>query len=194
MEILLHGYGDIGENFLLLGALLSEFLPDTLFVAIDGPIACKAMPSRKQWLSPQKNNHTQLLKEIKTLTPLLNQYISKLLKTYNIPAEKLAFLGFSQGARIALHSGLRRPKCAGVVAFSGSYLDDPIATSLSQPPILIIHGAQDKKTPVTLARKSYEQLNALKMPATLILLPGTEHDITPKGVTLAGEFLKNCLN
>lgn len=192
--VLFHGYGDIGENFLFLGALLGQFLPDTLFVALDGPIDCKTIPSGKQWLSASKNNRPQLLKEIKNLTPYLDRYLDDLLKTYDIPPEKMAFLGFSQGARIALHIGLRRPTCAGIVAMSGSYLDDPSAVNLSQPPILIIHGIEDQKAPVSLARESYKRLNELKMPVTLILLPGIDHDVDPQGLTIAGEFLKDCFS
>ena len=191
--VLFHGYGDIGENFIFLGALLGQFLPDTLFVAPDGPIACKTIPYGKQWLSASKNNQAQLLKEIKSLTLPLNQYLDNLLKTHDIPPEKMALLGFSQGARIALHIGLRRPMCAGIVAMSGSYLDDPSAANLSQPPILIIHGVEDKKAPVSLARESHKRLDALKMPVTLILLPGVDHDVDPQGLAIAGEFLKDCL-
>ncbi len=192
--VLFHGYGDFGENFIFLGAILGQFLPNTLFVAPDGPIDCKAIPSGKQWLAASKNNRTQLLKEIKNLTPSLNQYLDNLLKTYDIPPEKMAFLGFSQGARIALHIGLRRPTCAGIVAMSGSYLDDPTAKNLSQPPILITHGVEDQKAPVSLARESHKRLDALKMPVTLILLPGIGHDIDPQGLEIAGEFLKDCLS
>jgi phospholipase/carboxylesterase len=192
--VLFHGYGDIGENFLFLGALLGQFLPDTLFVAPDGPIACKNIPSGKQWLRTQKNNQTQLLKEIKTLTSSLNRYLDDLLKVYNLPPEKMAFLGFSQGARVALHVGLRRPLCPGIVAMSGSYLDEPSAVNLSHPPILITHGVEDQKAPVALAQESHTRLEALKMPVTLILLPGVAHDIDPQGLTLAGEFLQECLS
>ncbi|MBL8677379.1 MAG: hypothetical protein JNJ47_08225, partial [Alphaproteobacteria bacterium] len=84
--------------------------------------------------------------------------------------------------------------CAGIVALSGSYLDDPSAMNLSQPPILIIHGTADQKAPVSLARESYKQLNALKMPVTLILLPGVDHDVDPQGLEIAGEFLRDCLS
>jgi len=192
--VLFHGYGDTGENFLLLGALLREFLPDTLFVAPDGPIACKHSHSGKQWLSAPKNNRSQLLKEMKTLTPSLNRYLDNLLKKYGILSEKLAFFGFSQGARIALHIGLRRAQCAGIIAFSGSYLDDPTAMNLTRSPILMIHGLEDQKVTASLARESYKRLEALKMPATLILLPGVGHDIDPQGLQIAGEFLRECLS
>lgn len=194
MVVLFHGYGDDSENFLILGALLGHMLPDTLFVAIDGPIVCKNISSGKQWLKTPKNKERQLLKEIKNLTQSLDQHLNNLLKIHDIPSEKMALVGFSQGARIALHIGLRRPACAGIVAFSGSYLNDPSAIGLSHPPILIIHGNEDQKAPISLARESYKRLDALKMPVTLIILPGVAHDIDPQGLAIAGEFLKECLS
>ena len=74
--VLFHGYGDNAENFLLLGALLGQAFPNTIFAAVEGPLACKAIPFGKQWFRSSKNNHSQLLKEIKTLTPFVNQYLT----------------------------------------------------------------------------------------------------------------------
>lgn len=192
--VLLHGYGDFGENFLFLGALLGQLLPNTLFVAPDGPFPCKNISSGRQWLKASSKDRPALLKELKTLTPAMNRYLDTLLNQYDIPPEKLAFLGFSQGARIALHVGLRRPQCAGIVAMSGSYLDDPSAKTLSPHPILILHGENDQKAPVSFADESYKRLEKLHMPVTLILLPGVEHDVAPQGLMIAGEFLKECFS
>ncbi|MBS0185406.1 MAG: dienelactone hydrolase family protein [Proteobacteria bacterium] len=194
MVVLFHGYGDNPENFLVVGVLLGQILPNTLFVAIEGPISCKNIPSGKQWLSTPKNKKPQLLKEIKNLTQSLNQYLDNLLKKYNISTEKMALVGFSQGARVALHLGLHRPKCGGIVALSGSYLNDPTEKNLFQPPVLIIHGTDDQKAPLSLARESYKNLDALKVPVTLITLAGVDHDIAPEELELTGEFLKECLS
>lgn len=192
--VLFHGGGDVNENFIFLGAILGQFLPHTLFVAPDGPIASKTIPGGRLWYSTPKSNKAKHLKEINNLTSSLNRYLDNLLKTYDIPPERILFLGFSQGALIALHVGLRRPQCAGIVAYSGSYLDDPAAKNLSQPPILILHGDKDQKAPVSLAQEAYKRLDALKMPVTLILLPGIGHDIEPQGLRITAEFLKDCLS
>lgn len=191
--VLLHGYGDTAENFIMISVLLSNFLPKTLFVAINGTSVCKTIPGGRQWLSASQNNKPQLLKEIKALELPLQKYLNKLLKKYDIPAEKLAFFGFSQGARVALHMGLNLPKCAGIVAFSGSYLDDPKATDLANLPVLIVHGDADQKAPVALAKESYAKLDALKIPVTLAILPGVPHEVDPQGIAIAGQFLQACL-
>lgn len=192
--VLFHGYGDTAENFLFLSASWAEFLPNTLFVALEGPIACKNIPAGKQWLRASSKNRDQLLKEIKLLTASLNRYLDGLLKTYGLSPQKLALVGFSQGSRVALHVGLRRPLCAGVVGFSGAFLDDPTDLRLSRPPVLLIHGVEDTKAPSSLARESYKSLEALHVPVTLFLMPGLGHDIDPRGSAIAGEFLNDCFS
>ena len=191
--VLFHGYGDNGENFLFLSAFWAELLSNTLFVALDGPMTCKDIPGKK-WLRASNKDRPQLFKEINLLTLSLNRYLDDLLKKYGIPPEKMALVGFSQGARVAFHVGLRRP-CAGVVAFSGSFLDDPTTKlRFPYPPILIIHGTEDSKAPSSLARESYKRLEALQVPVTLFLIPGLGHDIDPRGSGIAGEFLNDCFS
>lgn len=194
MVILFHGYGDTAENFLFLGLSWAELLPNTLFVALDGPMACKDIPSGKKWLNASSKNHPQLCKEMNLLALSLNRYLEGLLKRYSIPPEKIAFVGFSQGMRVALHVALRHP-CAGVVGFSGAFLDDPTTKlQASPPPTLLIHGLEDSRAPSSLAREAHKRLEALQVPVTLFLMPGLGHDIDPRGAGIAGEFLKECLS
>lgn len=191
--VLFHGYGDVGENFLFLSAFWAELLPSTLFVALDGPMSCNDIPGKK-WLRASSKNRASLIKEIDLLALSLNRYLDGLLKKYGISPEKMALVGFSQGARVALHVGLRYP-CAGIVAFSGSFLDGSTSKlRLPAPPILLIHGVDDLKAPSSLARESYKCLEALRVPVTLFLIPGLGHDIDPRGSGIAGEFLKDCLS
>ena len=53
----------------------------------------------------------------------IEDYIKKIKIAYNIKNEKIFLFGFSQGAMIALHYGLRETeKYAGILAFSGSLI------------------------------------------------------------------------
>jgi phospholipase/carboxylesterase len=81
-----------------------------------------------------------------------------------IPAEQILLAGFSQGGVIALHTGLRYPQpLAGILALS-TYL--PLADSLATEaaaanravPIMMAHGTQDPVVPLSLARKSRDEL------------------------------------
>jgi hypothetical protein len=66
----------------------AELFPNTLFVALDGPMACKDMPGKK-WLRVTSKNPAQLFKEINLLALSLNRHLDGLLKRYNRPLSKL---------------------------------------------------------------------------------------------------------
>lgn len=192
LVVLFHGDGDTGRNFVLLGRLWQKILPNTLFVAPNAPRDCKRILG-KQWVSMGRKNAGQLLRELKALMPSLNRFLDSLLKTYGLPSEKLALVGFSQGVRVALHAGLRRP-CAGILAYSGAFTDDPTKQLLSHSPVLLIHGLEDPNAPFSLAQKAEKRLKARKIPVTLSFLPQVGHEIDPRGLEMGGKFLKDCLS
>lgn len=73
-----------------------------------------------------------------------------------IPAQRIVLAGFSQGAALALHTGLRHAQpLAGIVALSG-YL--PLAASLAaeahaanaRTPVFLAHGTMDNVVPLRL--------------------------------------------
>jgi len=200
--VLIHGYGANGEDLLSLGSAWASLLPNTLFVAPDGPDTSELNPFGNQWFGlgdwdpAQKLTETQIdrmVKDIQGLTPSFNRYLDELLEIHGLPSEKLALVGFSQGAMVALHLALHRPLCAGVVAYSGAFLDDPKETKISHPPILLIHGLDDQLLAPFFSQMAEEHLKALHVPVTLSLLPGLSHGIDERGLNIGGAFLKKNL-
>ena len=123
--VLIHGYGSDGEDLLSLGKSWGSLLPNTLFVAPHGPVACEMNPSGNQWFGLKDWESLRILKEIQALTPVFNRYLDGLLKSHNLPSNKLALVGFSQGAMLALHVALHRPQSAGVVPTRELFLMTP---------------------------------------------------------------------
>jgi phospholipase/carboxylesterase len=78
-------------------------------------------------------------------------------------AYKIILAGFSQGAAMALHLGLRhQDKVAGILAMSGYLLesaDRPAPPSKGSMPITILHGNADDVVPIRAAEVA---LNSLK--------------------------------
>lgn len=201
--VLIHGYGSNGKDLLALGQAWAPQLPNTLFVAPDGPTPSDLNPYGNQWFGlddwnpSQKMTKVQLarmVKDIQTLTPSFNRYLDQLLKTHDLPPEKLAIVGFSQGAMVALHLGLHRPQCAGVIAYSGAFLDDPQEVKIAHPPVLLIHGMDDQLLSSTFSKIAEGHLKHLHVPVTLSLLPGLGHGIDEAGVEIGATFLKKHLD
>ena len=194
LVVLIHGYGADGEDLLSLGKAWASLLPNTLFVAPQGPTVCEVNPSGNQWFGLRDWDPVRILKEMQALTPSFNRYLDELLKTHNLPPEKLALVGFSQGATMALHVALHRPQCAGVVAYSGGFIDDPHELKIARPPILLIHGMDDQVLPPSFSQMAEERLKIIGIPVNLTLIPGLEHGIDGKGLGMGGAFLKEHLH
>ena len=73
----------------------------------------------------------------------------------NEPASKIILAGFSQGAAMALHVGLRhQDRISGILAMSGYLLqsaEHPVPPSEGQIPIRILHGNADEVVPIKAA-------------------------------------------
>ncbi len=84
-----------------------------------------------------------------------------------IPAEHTVLGGFSQGASVALHAGLRYPhRLGGIIVLSGELvLPDLLARERhpanAETPILMIHGTEDESIPLEDARRSRDRLREL---------------------------------
>lgn len=193
LVILIHGYGADGEDLISLGNAWAKELPTTLFVAPHGPLVCEMNPSGNQWFGLEDWDPNRILKEIQHLAPSLNSYIDNLLKTYELLSEKLAFVGFSQGAMLALYMAFHRSTCAGVVAYSGAFLDDSQEQKGGNPPVLLVHGVEDQIIPPSFSQLAEEHLKTRNVPVTLSLLPGLGHGIDGRALGMGGAFLKDCL-
>jgi len=200
--VFLHGYGANGHDLLSIGKVWAPLLPNTLFVAPHGPDESKINPSGNQWFSLDDWDPDQLLTptqisrmltDIQTIAASFNRYLDNLLKTHNLLPEKLALVGFSQGSMFALHIALHRPQCAGVVAYSGAFLEDPTKPNTSRPPVLLIHGQEDRLVSPTYSQMAEERLKSLKIPVTLALVPGIDHGIDERGLAVGGAFLRKHL-
>lgn len=191
--VLIHGYGSDGNDLIELGKAWASLLPDTLFVAPHGPTVSEQNPDGKQWFGLRDWNPPQILKEVQELTPSFNRYLDDLLKENGVTPDKLAIVGFSQGAMLALHIGLHRPMSAGIVAYSGAFLYDPSELMVARPSVLLVHGTEDQVLPVTFSQHAEQHLKALNIPITYSELPGLQHGIDGRAMGLGGAFLKEKL-
>ena len=86
---------------------------------------------------------------------------------HGIPGVRTVVGGFSQGAVVAMHAGLRyRQPLAGIVVLSGELLLPELLAEERHPaniatPILMIHGTDDLAIPLAEARLGRDRLRAL---------------------------------
>jgi phospholipase/carboxylesterase len=197
LVVFLHGYGADGNDLIELGRAWQNLLPETAFVSPHAPELCGQAPPGRQWFPLTFRNKDERWVGVNKAAPALDHFIGEELRRNNLSGSSLALVGFSQGAMMALHVGLRRPeRPAAIVGYSGLFvLPDgakPEAVSGEikvRPPILLIHGDHDDLIPAQALFLSAQSLSALEIPTEWHLSAGLGHGIDQDGLRHGGEFL-----
>ncbi len=192
LVVLLHGHDSDGQTLINHALNWAPTMPKAEFLAAEPGMARDGVPSGRQWFDMADASPDKMIKGIKTVAPLLDNFLDEMLAKRRLPESHLALVGFSQGAMLALHVGLRRPKqMAAIAAFSGAVFDlDSLSSEIrSKPPVLLIHGESDPVVPFVTMTDTKSVLKAHGVPVKSLKRPGLRHEMDDDGVIAAGEFL-----
>jgi carboxymethylenebutenolidase len=94
----------------------------------------------------------------------------------DVDPDRMALLGYSQGAFLALNDAPSDPRIRAVVAFYGGLSPGffPVAQE-NMPPTLLFHGTADRIVPVRRSLQTLELLRRAGRPADLVVYPGAGH-------------------
>jgi predicted esterase len=171
--IALHGRGATAEDIL---ALAAEVAPPG--VALLAPQAAGNTWYPYRFLEPVARNEPYLSSALQTVTDLIDQ-----LMTRGVPAEKIALLGFSQGACLALETAARNARRYGaVIGFSGGLIGPPGTTfdydgSLAGTPVFIGSSDVDPHIPKERVEESAAALRRLGGDVDARLYAGMGHTV-----------------
>ena len=189
--LLLHGYGSSGSDLISFAPHWRQALPDTLFLAPNAPQRCGPMSGYQWWplsaFSPQA-----LAAGAASAAPAIDAFIDRKLAQYRLSKADLAIVGFSQGAMMALHVGIRRPQpVAAIVGYSGMLTGaaELARVPITRPPVLLIHGSDDPIVPVAALHGAAAQLRELGLNVSEHVSPGLGHTVDQVELRLGGEFV-----
>ena len=117
---------------------------------------------------------------VRTAAPMLNAFLDAELARHRLTDAELLLVGFSQGAMMALHVGLRRDRPpAGIISHSGMFVaDGRFALEIERrPPVLLTHGSADEVLPAACLPAAEAAMKALGVPVEAHLIPGLGHGI-----------------
>ncbi len=193
LVVFLHGYGADGNDLIGLGREWAQSLPHAAFVSPNAPEPCGMAPMGRQWFDLSLGDMALIAEGVKRAAPALQAFLDAELKRYELPAEALGLVGFSQGTMMALAVGLaRKPAPAAIVGYSGALATvEALPVPGSGPDILLVHGDMDEVIPVDAMLMAREQLAQAGLPVEWHVAEGIGHGIDGEGLRLGGAFLKH---
>jgi phospholipase/carboxylesterase len=196
LVVLCHGYGADGNDLIGLAPHWQRLMPTVSFVAPNAPEPCAAGPGY-QWFPISRLDPAAMRQGVEQAGATLDAFLDAELARANLPEERLALVGFSQGTMMSLHVGLRRAAApAAIVGYSGLLVEPPdgnleafAAEIKVRPPVLLVHGDRDELIPPQALFAAGEGLAALGLNAQWHLSAGVGHGIDAEGLRHGGEFL-----
>ena len=189
--IFFHGWGSNGDDLISLAPIMSKYLPEMLFVSPNAPEICDMNPDGRQWFNIMDRE-----KGIDSPISSIEKYIRNIKLEYGVSNSKIFLFGFSQGAMIALHYGLRADeKFAGILAYSGSLISpNRISEIRNNTPVMIIHGELDDVVPFDEMEKASIALEKHNLNVEKHSIPNLGHGINDFGIQKAIDFMKKFKN
>ena len=198
LVVFLHGYGADGDDLIEIGRQWQRWLPDAAFVAPHAPELLPGQPAGRQWFALTFRDPHERWRGVNHAAPGLEALLEAELARVQLPASKLALVGFSQGTMMALHLGLRRLQPpAAIVGYSGLLVleegkgPESLAGQVrAKPPILLVHGDRDEVIPLDALFMSADALAAAEVPCEWHLSVGVGHGIDAEALRHGGLFLR----
>lgn len=179
--VMLHGRGSTAEDILSLSQHLS--MGEALLVA---PQATNNSWYPYSFMAPTVQNQPALDSAVELVGGAVREAVAE-----GIAYENIYFVGFSQGACLALeYVGRHATRYGGVVAFTGGLVGGELDLANYQgdfggTPVLITAGDEDPHVPVARIWESKKILVGLGASVHVEIYPGKPHSISITEITLA---------
>ena len=187
--ILVHGRGDSAPSFVQ----MADYFPhaDLAYLA---PQASDNTWYPYSFLSPMHQNEPGLSSGLQRLADLVAE-----VEAAGIPAERIIFAGFSQGACLASEFVARHARrYGGLIAFSGGVIGPPgtpraYGGSLDGMPVFLGCSDVDAHIPLTRVQETTAVLTALGASVTEKIYPGLPHTIIQDEIDHARALIAGAL-
>lgn len=190
--IMLHGWGSDKYDLISL-----DFDIDNLhYLSVNAPYECDSCFGY-QWFSLEDMNVNSIFIEIRSNYIVLEKFIEEQSKKFNINYDHIFLLGFSQGAMMALYTGIRlSEKIAGIISLSGLLPDtiDNIKNSqITKQNILLLHGTNDNVVPFNYFLETKKLFDIFNFEIEAHPINDLQHNINNEEIDIIRLFIKKCI-
>jgi predicted esterase/predicted enzyme related to lactoylglutathione lyase len=194
--ILTHGRGGSADDILGLGAAIAPACSFSIGegLALLAPEAADHTWYPYSFLAPRAQNEPFLSSALARVQAALTRALEA-----GIPAERIAFCGFSQGACLATEFVGRHPtRYGGLIAYTGGLigpLNEPISLTgeLNGTPVLLSSGDPDPHVPWKRVQQSADLLTGMGGIVTLRRYANRPHTVLPEEVREGKKLLSKLL-
>lgn len=208
--IFLHGYNSYINDIKPFADIFADKLGDTLIIVPEANLISEKNPLKKQWyalcdIDPEKRRRNPSVSteeiieiynkagnRISLVAKDINEFISSIQKKFIIGNKNTFLMGFSQGAMLALYSGLtRRFKLGGLFIFAGVVCGkDNLEKELySKPNVYLFHGLNDVCVQHKTLSYTKSWLDKHSIAWEAIEYDGLEHKVTAEEIADCVEII-----
>lgn len=190
--LLLHGLGADASQMRPLAQALHRQYPQAAVLSINGAQPDARLPGGGagfQWYEPAADA-SQESAHVAAALPGFIASVRAWAENFDLPWERVALAGFSQGAVLALEAVQSEPRLAGrVLAFGGGYAMQPTQAP-QQVCLHFFHGMVDEVLPYQPVVQAARTLLQLGADVTADIRPGIGHELHPELIDKAMEQLR----
>jgi predicted esterase len=186
--VLLHGRGASAEDIFALGEEVSADIPA---VALLAPQAAGNAWYPQRFLAPLVQNEPFLGSALGVVSGLVDESVAA-----GVPLGRIALIGFSQGACLALEFASRYQRQYGaVVGLSGALIGPPgtphgLAAGLAGTPVYLGCSDRDAHIPLTSVEESAGIFAKLGARVTKSIFPGMGHTVNAEELAVVQDLIR----
>jgi len=190
LVVLLHGLGADGNDLIDLAPYWSRAVPNSAFLSPHAPEPFEGGGFGRQWFPLLDRSNATRTAGVESARLWLDSVIDAELTRLGVT--DYAIMGFSQGAMVALHTGLRRQTPPRVIlAYSGRLVaPEQLDTITHKVPVLLVHGARDEVVPAQESRLAEAALKAANIPVNSLFCPDLGHGLDDAGLSAGAMALQ----
>lgn len=191
--VLMHGYGTCAEDFMPIANFIAQKIKCVEIHVLDGYEEAHSARQRK-WFNLESGNPENWKRDIQPAGEKMQKYIQDALKRYpELTKKNVIISGFSQGAMMALHVGLKE-SLGGIIAFSGVLVDDSVVKQNDgSTKVLLIHVDKDDVIKLSEMEQSCQALFRSNIKYEKHVEPNIEHAINLNCLIKTNEFINEII-
>lgn len=190
VTILIHGRTQGPADMFAIAERLD--LPGMPYIAVEAFEKCW-YPDK--FMAPLANNQPLLDHALERIDRLIQDIEGR-----GIPRERIALLGFSQGACLASEYVYRHPQRWGaLIAYTGGLIGPEetvwaLTGTLADTPVLLANSDVDVWVPLSRTKETLEVFRAMGAAVQLQVYPGMEHEVNDEEIALGRALIEPLIN